>query len=43
MDDDRRKGLIEVVEMVWSGKIDIENGRNGIEVMEMVFVGIDGI
>ena len=31
MDDDGRKGLIELVEMVWSGRIDINMGNgNGI-------------
>ena len=33
MDDDGRKGLIEMVEMVWSGILDINMVENGMEVM----------
>ena len=31
MDDDGRKGLIELVEMVWSGKNGYKYGRDGME------------
>ena len=41
MDNDGRKGFIELVEMVWSGIIDINMVENGMEVMEWYLHGKD--